>query len=60
MTANEPDPDKPRPHVPFSRPPAPATSWWKTIPGQLALVAMLVGAIVIFLGLIGAIGPYSL
>lgn len=52
--------EDPRPsRVPLSRPPAAPTSWWKTIPGQLSLVAMLVGGIVIFLGLIGVIGPLS-
>jgi hypothetical protein len=45
--------------APFSQPPAKPRSWWGTIPGQLALVAMLGGAIVIFLGLIGIIGPLS-
>lgn len=45
--------------APFSRPPAKPRSWWGTIPGQLSLVAMLIGGIVIFLGLIGVIGPLS-
>jgi hypothetical protein len=51
--------DEEPPRVPFSRPPAKPRSWWGTVPGQLALVAMLGGAIVIFLGLIGVIGPLS-
>lgn len=42
---------------PFSEPPPKPKSWWGTIPGQLALVAMLIGAIIIFLGLAGVIGP---
>lgn len=45
---------------PLSNPPPKPTSWWKTIPGQLALVAMFVGGIVIVLGLAGVIGPRSL
>lgn len=51
--------DEEPPRVPFSRPPAKPRSWWGTVPGQLALVTMLGGAIVIFLGLIGVIGPLS-
>lgn len=45
--------------MPLSDPPPPKT-WWHTIPGQLSLVAMLIGAIVILLGLMGVIGPRSL
>jgi hypothetical protein len=45
--------------APLSEPPAKPRSWWGTIPGQLALVAMLVGAIVIALGLAGVVGPLS-
>lgn len=45
--------------VPLSQPPAAPTSWWKTIPGQLSLVVLLGGAIVITLGLLGVIGPLS-
>ena len=52
---------KPPPRrMPFSTPPPAPTSWWKTIPGQLALVAFLFGAIVILCGLMGIIGPRSL
>lgn len=45
--------------IPFSRPPGQPRTWWGSIPGQLALVAMLVGAVVIGLGLLGVIGPLS-
>lgn len=50
---------EPRRRVPFSQPPEQPTSWWKTVPGQLALVAMLFGGIVILCGLLGVIGPRS-
>jgi hypothetical protein len=60
MTPNDPEPRQPPSRVPFSRPPAEPKSWWGTIPGQLALVAILIGAIVIVLGLMGVIGPRSL
>lgn len=49
------------PNVPLSQPPPQPTSWWKTIPGQLALVFLvLVLPCVITLGLLGIIGPRSL
>jgi hypothetical protein len=63
MMPNERDPhdprEKPPSRIPFSRPPAEPKSWWGSTSGQLALVAILVGAIVIFMGLIGVIGPLS-
>lgn len=48
------------PRMPLSGPPPKPTSWWKTVPGQLALVVMLFGGIVIFCGLVGVLGPRSL
>lgn len=61
MTTPDEDRNEQRPsRAPFSRPPAAPKSWWGTVPGQLALVAMLGGAIVIALGLMGIIGPLSL
>jgi hypothetical protein len=45
---------------PLSEPPRPPRTWWSTIPGQLALVAMFFGGIVILLGACGIIGPRSL
>lgn len=45
--------------MPLSTPPPAPTSWWKTIPGQLALVVILGGALVIALGLMGVLGPLS-
>lgn len=58
----EPDRSPRRPssfRAPLSQPPAPPTSWWKSIPGQLALVVILGGGFVILLGLLGIIGPLS-
>lgn len=52
--------DQRPPRAPLSQPPAAPRSWWGTIPGQLALVAMLGGGIVIALGLMGIVGPLSL
>lgn len=46
--------------MPLARPPAQPRTWWGTVPGQLALVAMFVGGIVIVLGLMGVVGPLSL
>jgi hypothetical protein len=46
-------------YMPLAQPPASPRSWWGSIPGQLALVAMLGGAIVIALGLMGVLGPLS-
>lgn len=46
--------------APLSEFPQKPTSWWKSVPGQLALVAMLIGAIVILLALGGFIGPAPL
>jgi hypothetical protein len=60
------DPDRPAQpgreprRIPLGQPPAAPKSWWGTIPGQLALVAMLGGLIVIALGLAGIVGPLSL
>lgn len=51
---------------PLSTPPAKPqptvkpTNWWRTIPGQLAILAMLAGLVVILLGVMGVIGPNSL
>lgn len=57
----EPEPIEPGPsRMPLAQPPRPPRSWWGTIPGQLALVAVFVGAVVIVLGLLGVIGPQSL
>jgi predicted lipid-binding transport protein (Tim44 family) len=47
-------------YMPFSRPPAKPKSWWGTMPGQLAVLAMLGGGFVILLGLLGIIGPLSM
>jgi hypothetical protein len=53
-------PREPRPsRMPLSQPPPAPRSWWGTIPGQLSLVVMLFGAIVILFGLLGIIGPLS-
>ncbi len=54
-------PREPRPFsAPLSSPPPTPKSWWGTIPGQLALAAILGGVIVIGLGLLGVIGPLSM
>jgi hypothetical protein len=53
-TPRESDPNQPRRTFPFSTPPAKhTTNWWKTIPGQLAIV--VIGA-ALFLILIVATG----
>lgn len=36
------------------------TSWWKTVPGQLAVLVIVGGAIIILLGLAGVVGPDSM
>jgi hypothetical protein len=45
------------PNVLLSTPPEKPTNWWRTIPGQLAIVAMLGGLVLILCALFGAIGP---
>lgn len=43
-----PDPDdNARSKVPFSRPPVRSANWWKSVPGQLAIVVMVGGLIFI-------------
>lgn len=44
---------------PLSNIPEKPTNWWKTIPGQLATLAIAIGLIVILLGVTGVIGPHS-
>jgi Ni/Co efflux regulator RcnB len=46
--------------MPLAQPPAAPKSWWGTVPGQFALIAILGGVIVLVLGLAGVVGPLSL
>lgn len=46
--------------APLAAPPAKPRTWWGTVPGQLALIAMLAGVVVIALGAMGIIGPLSM
>lgn len=39
---------------PLSEPPRKPTNWWKTIPGQLAILTMIIGAVLILCQLSGA------
>jgi hypothetical protein len=44
-------------NIPLSTPPVRPANWWKSLPGQAAILAMAIGVIVIALGLFGVIGP---
>ncbi len=46
--------------APLSSPPPAPRSWWGTLPGQAAILAIIGGVIVIVLGLTGVIGPLSM
>lgn len=52
----EPGPSR----MPFAQPPRAPRTWWGTIPGQAAILAIIGGVIVILLGFAGVIGPESL
>jgi hypothetical protein len=41
--------------APLSEPPRKPTSWWKTIPGQLSILTMLIAAVLILCQLSGAL-----
>jgi hypothetical protein len=43
---------------PLSDPPKKPTSWWKSIPGQLAILVMIGALIWIILGATGVISTY--
>ncbi|MEV4347786.1 hypothetical protein AB0J83_25295 [Actinoplanes sp. NPDC049596] len=46
-----------RSRLPLSEPPAPPRTWWGTIPGQLSILVMVGGVILVLLALAGVAGP---
>lgn len=56
----EPDHSPRQSRMPLAQAPAKPRSWWGTIPGQIALLVILGGIVVIALGLAGVIGPLSM
>ena len=46
--------------IPFNEPPKkPEGGWWKSIPGQAAIVVIGFGVLMIICALLGIIGPYG-
>lgn len=53
----QPPPEPRRRSFPLSQPPTKPSNWWKSVPGQLAIMVMAIGLFVILLGAFGVIGP---
>ncbi|MDG4821287.1 hypothetical protein O7635_05395 [Asanoa sp. WMMD1127] len=47
--------------IPFAEAPAKEkpTNWWKTVPGQGAIVVIAGGAFLILMAVVGVIGPHA-
>lgn len=57
MTQPPPDgpQDRERWQVPLSRPPRKSANWWKSIPGQLSIVVIVGGVLVILCQVMGIV-----